>query len=174
MKRSDLMKRVLNVLKQIVSTMTQFPAPLLRKIVITSLIGAGCTIFGLAYWIAAKDRILLFLSLALLIACLCRAWSFYRLAAQQKYKVMEGVCVGVTPHLLGKHKEVRLLEDSGEERNLRLPKNCGLKTGRRYRLYFDERNQQLTGSGFLDVALAANGFLGYDEAAAPGTPADVE
>jgi len=155
------------LLRQIIGTLKQFPAPLLRKIIITALIGIGCTIFGLAYWIAAKDRILLFLSLALLVACLCRAWTFYRLAAQKKYKVMEGVCVGVTPHLLGKYKEVRLLEDSGEERNLRLPKNSGLKIGRRYRLYFDERNQQLTGSGFLDATLAANGFLGYEETAVP-------
>ena len=145
--------------------MKQIPVPLLRKIVITAAIGIGCTIFGLAYWIAAKDRIFLFLSLALLITCLYRAWSFYRLAALKKYTVMEGVCVGVDSRVLGKSKDVRLLEDSGEERGLRLPKNCALKIGRRYRLYFDKRNQSETGSGLLDAALLANGFLGYEEAA---------
>ena len=147
--------------------MKQIPAPLLRKIVITAAVGAGCTIFGLAYWIAAKDRIFLFLSLALLIACLYRAWSLYCLAAQKKYTVMEGVCVGVESRVLGKSKDVRLLEDLDKEHSLRLPKNCALKIGRRYRLYFDKRSQHETGSGFLDAALLANGFLGYEEIVAP-------
>ena len=69
----------------------QIPVPLLRKIVITALIGAGCALFGLAYWIATKDRILLFLSLVLLTACLHRARSLYRLATRYKYETLEGV-----------------------------------------------------------------------------------
>jgi len=105
--------------------MKQFPVPLLRKIVITALIGAGCTIFGLAYWIATKDRILLFLSLVLLVACFCRAWSFYRLAAQKKYTAIEGVCVDAAMRPGRKSKDIRLLEDSGEERNLRLRRTAG-------------------------------------------------
>ena len=156
-------------MKGLIFLLKQIPAPLLRKIIITTAIGAGCTVFGLAYWIAAKDRILLFLSLALLIACLYRAWSLYQLAAKQNYKVLEGVCVDVTGRLAGKTKEIRLLDDSDKEHSLRLPKNCGLKLGRRYRLYFDRRSQHETGNGFLDAALAANGFLGYEEAALPDT-----
>jgi len=152
--------------------MKQIPAPLLRKIAITALIGVGCAIFGLAYWIVAKDRIFLFLSLTLLIVCLYRAWSFYQLAKQRKYEVIEGVCVDIEARFFGQHKDVYLLEDSGEERTLRLPMNCALKIGRRYRLYFDKRSQHKTGNDFLDAALVANGFLGCKEitvlAAAPG------
>ena len=165
------MKYILNKIKKVLATLKQFPAPLLRKIVITVLIGVGCTIFGLAYWIATKDRILLFLSLVLLVACFCRAWSFYCLAAQKKYTAIEGVCVDAAARPGRKSRDIRLLEDSGEERNLRLPKSSKLKIGQRYRVYFDWRNFQATGVASLDAVLSASGFLGYEEAAAPEVPA---
>ena len=166
------MKQILSKTQQLFAALKQIPAPLLRKIVITALIGAGCTVFGLAYWIAAKDRILLFLSLVLLVACMCRAWSFYRLAAQKKYTVIEGVCVDAAACPGRKSKDVRLLEDSGEERTLRLPKNCGMKSGQRYRLYFDWRNYHETGVASLDRAMEAGGFLGVEEASVPITAPD--
>lgn len=79
-----------------------------------------------------------------------------------KYEVVEGVCSGVSTKIVGKFKTVRITDDAGAETSIRLAKNHKLLIGERYRLYFDKKNEYRTGSGFLDTALATNGFLGYE------------
>lgn len=144
--------------------MKQIPAPLYRKMLITALAGGGCMLFGLVYFIAARDSVLLLLSAALLVNCIWRAFSIYRIAAKEAYEVIEGTCVGVSTGLVGKLKTIRMMNDDGIETSLRLAKNCKFKIGDRYRLYFDNRNQFRTGSGFIDTALATGNFLGYETA----------
>ena len=146
--------------------MKSIPDPLFRKILITAVTGCCCMIFGAAYFFAAKDGILLFLSAMLLTGCLWRAFSLYRIAAKESYELVEGTCVGVSAGLIGKLKTVRMMDDAGTETTLRLAKNCKFKIGDRYRLYFDNRSQYRSGSGFIDKALATGGFLGCEQIAA--------
>ena len=80
----------------------------------------------------------------------------------KRYEIVEGTCVGVTSDIIGKLKTIRMMDDDGIETTLRLSKNFNLKIGERYRLYFDNRSQFRTGSGFIDKALATGNFLGYE------------
>ena len=120
-------------------------------------------LFGLIYFITMKDRVLLLLSVALLINCAWRAFSIYRIAVKEAYEIIEGTCVRVNPQLVGKLKTICIMDDAGTETTLRLSKNCNLRIGDRYRMYFDNRNQFRTGSGFIDKTLATGNFLGYEQ-----------
>ncbi|MDR1630758.1 MAG: hypothetical protein LBS36_11215 [Oscillospiraceae bacterium] len=144
--------------------MKQLPAPLFNKILFTGLIGAGCMLFGLVYFITVRDRVLLILSIALFANCIYKAFAIYRIAVKRIYEVVEGTCVGVSTNLIGKFKNIRILDDAGAETTLRLSKSCKLKIGKRYLFYFDNRNQFHTGSSFFDKSLAAGYFLGYEQA----------
>ena len=146
--------------------MKQIPVPLHKKMAITALAGSGCMLFGLIYFIAAKDRIFLLLSAAVFLNCAWRAYSIYRIAVKGTYEVIEGTCVRINPQLIGKFRTVIMMDDGGIESTFRLAKNLKLKIGERYRLYFDNRNQYKTGSGFFDKALATGNFLGCESAPA--------
>ena len=144
--------------------MKQIPEPIYKKILITALTGGGCMLFGIVYYIAAKDRILLLLSAVLLANCIWRAFSIYRIAVKKMYEAVEGTCVRINPHLVGKFRTVCMMDDTGIETALRISKNCKLIIGKRYCLYFDNRSRLQTGSGFLDKILATGNFLGYEPA----------
>ena len=144
--------------------MKQIPAPIYRKMLTTALIGGGCFLFGLIYYIAVKDYVLLLLSAVLLVNCGWKVFSIYRIAVKGTYEVVEGTCVGINTHVVGKFKTIKMMDDAGTETTLRLAKNCKLRIGDRYRLYFDNRNQFQTGSGFFDKVLATGDFLGYEPA----------
>ena len=51
------------------------PAPLRRKLFLTGIIGAGCLLIGAAMFFILKDRIMLFLSLAVFAASVVRVLS---------------------------------------------------------------------------------------------------
>ncbi len=140
----------------------QIPSPLYRKILFTGLIGAGCMLFGIVYYFSAKDRILLLLSLLVLCCCAWKAWSIYRIAKQNKYELVEGTCVGVTQKIIGKFQTVKMMDEAGVESTLRLSKNCKLKIGDKYRLYFSQREHVRTGYNYFDTALMTDSFLGYE------------
>ena len=145
--------------------MTQIPLPLYKKMILTAFAGAGCMLFGLVYYFAAKDDVLLILSLVLLVNCAVRAFSLYRIAVKEQYETVSGTCVSVSTGIIGKFKTVCMVDDAGAETTLRITKSCKLKIGGRYRLYFDNRHQHRTGAGFIDKALATGSFLGYEREA---------
>jgi len=142
--------------------MKQIPAPLYKKILATAFVGGGCMLFGLIYFIAVRDSVLLILSIAVFANCAWRAFSFYRIAIKKAFDVVEGTCVSVRSKLVGKLKTIRIMDDAGIETTFKLAKNCKLNIGDRYRLYFDKRNQYTTGSNFFDAALSTGNFLGYE------------
>ena len=140
----------------------KIPLPLYRKILFTGLIGAGCMLFGVMYYFRAKDHILLYLSLLVFCCCAWKAWSIYRIAKQHKYEQVEGTCVGVTQKIIGKFQIIKMMDEAGVESTLRLSKNCKMKIGDKYRLYFSQREQIHTGCNYFDTALMTDSFLGYE------------
>lgn len=138
------------------------PAPLFRKMLFTGLIGAGCMLFGIVYYFLRQDRILLILSLLVLLGSLGQVLSFYRIAKNKKYDLVEGTCVGVTQKIIGRFQTVRMMDDDGVETTLRLSKNCILKIGAKYRFYFMQREETDTGNQYFNTALATDSFLGCE------------
>ena len=141
------------------------PPILFKKIWLTGLIGAGCMLFGTVYFFKTGDRILLVLSLLVFLCCIGKAISILRLAKKQRYEMVEGTCIGITQKPFEKTQIVRLMDNEGIESTLRLPKGCKIKIGGQYRFYFSQQNSSWTGSRYLDMALMADGFLGYEHIA---------
>ena len=138
------------------------PSPLLRKIIATPLIGAGCLVLGTAMFIGLGDRTLLLLSGVLFIACAIRGFLYYRIAVSGRYEAVSGTCIRLSPQLVGKLRKVHIMDDKGVESVLRLPKQHGFKIGERYRFYFQQRPGFSTGGEYLDAMLSAGAFLGYE------------
>ncbi|MEG0752785.1 MAG: hypothetical protein RR461_03055 [Angelakisella sp.] len=76
------------------------PQPLLRKIILTPLLGAVCLVFGLAAYLGAGDRILLMLSGVLFISCIVKGIQYYRLSISGRYMVVQGTCVRIAPQFM--------------------------------------------------------------------------
>lgn len=139
------------------------PGPLLRKIILTPLLGAVCMIFGLAMYLGAGDRTLLILSGVLLAMCVFKSIQYYHIASTRHYKTVCGTCVRITPQVAGRLRRVYLMDDLGVEITLRLPKQHRFTIGSRYRFYFAEVIGMNIGGEYLSALLAAGGFLGYEQ-----------
>lgn len=143
--------------------MKSCPKVLLHKLLFTPLIGAGCLTVGIAYFCYSHDKVFLFLSVAVFAASVIHALRFYLLIKQKRYRITEGVCVGIAPKPLRRYRKVRLMDEAGLETTLLLDKRTRLKIGFRYRAYFKEGEQLSLGSEYLDTALSGGGFLGIEE-----------
>lgn len=139
------------------------PKVLLHRLLLMPLIGAGCLAIGIAYFLHSHDNVFLFLSGAVFAASIAHAFHFYLLIKQKKYRVTEGVCVGLAPKPLRRYRKVRLMDEASIETTLLLDKRTRIKIGFQYRAYFKEGEQLSLGSEYLETALSGSGFLGIEE-----------
>lgn len=143
--------------------MNPIPKPLLHKIIVTPLIGSGCLILGITMFIGAGDRTLLLLSGVLFLACVWKAFGYYRIAVKEQYEIISGTCVRILPQPIGKFRKVQIMDENGVETTLRLPKQNRFRIGAKYRLYFSTRSNLTLGGEALAAALSTDSFLGYEE-----------
>ena len=144
------------------NTQKPIPQPLLRKIILTPLLGAVCLAFGLAAYIGAGDRTLLILSGVLFATCIFKGIQHYRTARSGRYLTVCGTCVRIAPQFMGKLRKVCLMDDDGIEITLRLPTQHRVTIGNRYRFYFAQSSGVSVGNDYLDRLLATDSFLGYE------------
>ena len=130
---------------------------------ITGIIGAGCLLIGVSMCFILKDRIMLFLSLAVFVASAGRALSYYRIITDKSYETVEGVCVSVVPKPLRKYRKIKIMDGDGNESTMLLGKQSKVKIGYRYRFYFKETQHISLGSEYLNSAMSSDHFLGYEE-----------
>jgi hypothetical protein len=141
------------------------PKPLLHKLAITALIGIGCFAVGTAYFLFSHDKTTLMLSVAVLVACLLRAFGMYRTISKNAYTVVDGTCIANTANLIRRTRSVVIIDNDGATHNLTLPKATRLKVGQRYRLYLAH------GDDAASSQQAAQ-FLGFEELEALSTEND--
>lgn len=110
-----------------------------------------------------KDRMMLFLSLAVCILSVGKALEYYRVIAGEEYEIVEGTCVAVMPKPLRKYRKIKIMDDNGNESTMLLGKQSKVKIGYRYRFYFKETQRISLGSEYLDSAMSSDCFLGYEE-----------
>ena len=138
------------------------PKVLIHKIYITVFIGVACLLVGIAYGIAARDRIFFALSCAVLAFSLFRAYTLYRIVTKGKYEVVEGTCVGLAQKLFKRQFTVRVMDDDGIETTLRLGKQAKIKIGTRYRFYFKQSERTALNNAYFDSMTASDMFLGFE------------
>lgn len=139
------------------------PQPLRNKILFTPLLGVGCIVCGIATYLCVGDRTLLILSGVLFVMCIFKGYQYYRIAMCEKYEMICGTCIRVTPQLVGKLRKVCLMDDAGVESTLRLSKQHRFVIGNRYRIYFSKNDCQSIGNDYLDTLLSTGNFLGYEQ-----------
>ncbi|MCL2775792.1 MAG: hypothetical protein FWD71_20960 [Oscillospiraceae bacterium] len=136
---------------------------LFQKLLFTALIGVGCIIVDLAYYIFSKDDISLVLSSLVFVFSMFRIIGLYDIISNKKYDTLEGICVGIKPKPFSKYCTVKIIDDNGIETSLRLGKQTKLKIGFRYCFYFKQGERLSVGSEYLDAALSSDHFLGFEE-----------
>ena len=137
--------------------------PLKRRLLLTAIVGTVCLLIGIVMCLFLKDRMMLFLSLAVCVLCLYKAFDYYRIMSDGKYEVVEGTCIAVIPKPLRKYRKIKIMDDEGNESSLLLGKQSKIKIGYRYRFYFKETDRISLGNEYFDSALSSDCFLGYEE-----------
>lgn len=139
------------------------PLPIKRKFFLTGIIGTICLLVGIAMFLLLKDKMMLFLSLAVCVLSIGKALEYYRVMAGEEYEVVEGTCVAVMPKPLRRYRKIKIMDDNGNGSTMLLGKQSKVKIGYRYRFYFKETQRISLGSEYLDSAMSSDCFLGYEE-----------
>lgn len=141
---------------------TSFPAPLKRKTLLTTMVGIGCLLVGIAFTIFAKDTMMLFLSIAVCAFSFYKALAMYRVASKRDYEIVEGTCTNIVPKLMPKYRKIKVTDDEGNETTLLLGKQSKVNIGDRYRFYFKKTTRVTLGNAYFDSVLSSDCFLGYE------------
>lgn len=139
------------------------PAPIRNKLILTAVIGVVCLLIGIAMFLFAKDRMMLFLSMTVFFISLYRVWTLWQVINKAKYEIVEGTCVGIVPKPLRKYRKIRMMDDEGNESALLIGKQSKIKIGSRYRFYFKDTQRFTIGNEYFDSALSSDCFLGFEE-----------
>ena len=105
----------------------------------------------------SHDKTTLMLSLAVLAACLIRAYGLYRTIAKAAYTAIDGTCISSTANLLRRTRSVVVADNDGATHKLTLPKATRLKVGQRYRFYLAHT------SDATNALQQAEQYLGFEE-----------
>ena len=137
---------------------------ILRKIVITSLIGAGCAVLGISAGIAFRDRVFVLLSLAVFVMSLAKAFNLYLIDKQRKYFEVSGVCTGITPGWFTGTKTVKI-ETEENEYEVIVPKNVKIREQQKYTLCFKQiGDTSALDNNFIKARILSDNFIGITSA----------
>ena len=136
-----------------------WPAPILRRWLLSAAAGPVIFLIGLTGRIALRDPVLLPLS-ALLSGCIItRCILLFRTIRQGDYETVEGVCVTIRRAPLGGHQRIRLMDDSGTAHDLLLDRRQRFLIGSSYRVYL----QSPPGAALPGARIPHGALLGLEE-----------
>lgn len=138
-----------------------WPAPILRRWLLSAAAGPVIFLIGLAGRIALHDPTLLTLSTLLASCMVVRCVLLFRAIRQGDYETVEGVCVAIRRAPLGGHRRIRLMDDSGTAHDLLLDRRQRFLIGSSYRVYLQSPpGTVLPGAGIPHGALLGLEDLG--------------
>lgn len=140
----------------------EWPAPLLRRWLVSAGIGFLCLFVGIVMFVTAKDKMMLLISTALSLVVAMRSILFYKLVCAQQYEVVEGVCIAVRRALLRKQRTIHLMNEDGAEHVIMLDKRLPVRIGRCYRAYY-RTGSFPEGSQLFQSYLAQDQFLALED-----------
>lgn len=143
------------------SEFENWPAPILRRWLLSAAAGPFIFLIGLAGRIALHDPTLLTLSTLLASCMVVRCILLFRVIRQGDYETVEGVCVAVRRTPLGGHQRIRLMDDSGAVHDLLLDRHQRFLIGSSYRVYLQSPSMAaLPGTGIPHGSLLGLEGLG--------------
>lgn len=114
----------------------EWPAPLLRKWLLSAALGLGFLTIGSIMYFALDDKIMLMLSLPLTLLSAGRCVLLYRQIGWGAYECVEGVCIKIQKAPLRKQRSLCLITDSGIEHTVTLDARISVRIGNSYRLFY--------------------------------------
>lgn len=144
--------------------MEHTPKPLLRRLVLTFLVGAGCFFTGLVFFLHQKDISFFILSILLSAGSAAKAILLGLQIRRKSYTVLEGTCTDVRLKLFRNTHNIVLTDQDGNEHLLRIGKDYKVRPGLSYRFYF--RTSESIPSGqppLLAKAALTDNLLGVEE-----------
>lgn len=136
-----------------------WPAPILRRWLLSAAAGPVIFLIGLAGRIALHDPTLLTLSTLLATCIVVRCILLFQAIRHGDYETVEGVCVAIRRAPLGGHQRIRLMNDSGAAHDLLLDRRQRFLIGNSYRVYL----QSSPGAELPEARIPRGALLGLDE-----------
>ena len=140
------------------------PRPVFMRMLMLFGFAIGCLLVGVVVSTVTGDLVLLAMSAILSIAFATKGVLLKRKISTGKIYSVSGVCVSITPKILGRYRRIELVDiDTGDDVSFILPKKVTFKIGHAYTCWFDNQ----IGSSPLNINnsidLPANGFLGFED-----------
>lgn len=136
-----------------------WPAPILRRWLLSAAAGPVIFLIGLAGRIALHDPTLLTLSTLLASCMVIRCILLFRVIRQVDYETVEGVCVAIRRAPLGGYQHIRLMDDSGTAHDLLLDRRQRFLIGSSYRVYL----QSPPGAALPGARIPHGALLGLED-----------
>ena len=147
-----------------------WPAPILRRWLLSAAAGPVIFLIGLAGRIALHDPTLLTLSTLLASCMVVRCILLFRVIRRGDYETVEGVCVAIRRAPLGGYQHIRLMDDSGTAHDLLLDRRQKFLVGSSYRVYL----QSPPGAVLPGVRIPRGALLGLEELGACRAESEID
>ena len=135
---------------------------IIKKTITLSAIGIMCLIVGIAYGLAAKDKILMIMSVIICAVNIYKILGLCMIENNNKYTVISGRCLESVYKLIGRYRIFRI-QEGDDIIEITVPKNVRLKVNEEYNLYFKKYNLETEAySGWLKNKILSESFLGYE------------
>ena len=147
-----------------------WPAPILRRWLLSAAAGPIIFLIGLTGRIALRDPVLLPLS-ALLSGCIItRCILLFRTIRQGDYETVEGVCVAIRRAPIGGHQRICLMDDSGAAHDILLDRHQRFLIGSSYRVFL----QSSPGAELPEARIPRGALLGLEELGACRADSEID
>ena len=147
-----------------------WPAPILRRWLLSTAAGPVIFLIGLAGRIVLHDPTLLTLSILLSGCIVARCILLFRTIRQGAYETVEGVCVAIRQAPLGGHQRIRLVDDSDTAHDLLLDRHQRFLIGSSYRVYL----QSPPGAALPEARIPHGTLLGLEELGACRAESEID
>ena len=147
-----------------------WPAPILRRWLLSAAAGPVIFLIGLAGRIALHDPTLLTLSTLLASCMVVRCILLFQAIRQGYYETVEGVCIAIRRAPIGGHQRIRLMDDSGTAHDLLLDRRQRFLIGSSYRVYL----QSPPGAALPEARIPHGTLLGLEELGAYRAESEID
>lgn len=144
--------------------MEPIPKPLLRRLVLTFVVGTSCFFTGLVFFLYENDISFFILSTLLFAGSAAKGIRLCLQIKKKTYVILEGTCTDVRPKLFRNHRDVLLTDKEGNEHLLLVGKDHKIYPGLSYRFYFKKTDSIPPGQNpLLTKAALTDNLLGVEE-----------
>ena len=147
-----------------------WPAPILRRWLLSAAAGPVIFLIGLAGRIALHDPTLLTLSTLLASCMVVRCILLFQAIRQGSYEAVEGACIAIRRAPLGGHQRIRLMDESGTAHDLLLDRRQRFLIGSSYRVYL----QSPPGAALPEARIPHGALLGLEDLGECQTESEID